>query len=75
MLTVQSYKLTADALNGLGIPNDTLWQHCPTDCPYGTDPDTLEAYTKCDRNAANNPNDNTDRLSVHSPNGAARCLY
>ena len=59
----QSYKLSADAIEGLGIPEEEQFQHCPTSC-LGT-PGTLCSTTV----------DSTDRLSIHSPERSARCKY
>ena len=59
----QSYKLSADLVRDLGIPENPLFQHCPADC--AGDPNTLCSVTV----------DNVDRLSIQTSGGYARCRY
>lgn len=59
----QSYKLSADAIDGFDLPEVVEFQHCPSTC-LG-DPGTLCSTTV----------DSANRISLHSPGGAARCKY
>ena len=59
----QSYKLSAEVITGLGIPEDPTFQHCPANC-LGN-PSTLCLVTV----------DSTDKLSITTGNGHARCRY